>query len=198
MNTLRKIFRYWDSVLALVAGIASAAWLSASTIKDITPELMAFFTIQSAVILPAMIFSAGLLRGDGLTLREVDLYQTALRRQMRFWVTLLFLDLIAAAILVLGKAADWTWKITIYGHHTGQFGWVMIGATAFFSTLAILRMIPFVRGVMSQLELNGTLARKLVESRERERALTQEPPEAPFDRPQDFGRVVGPRVRRRG
>jgi hypothetical protein len=197
MNALRKIFRYWDSILALIASAAAAMWLPADTIKDVTTELMAFFTIQSAVILPAMIFTAGLLRGDGLTLREVDLYQSALRRQMRFWVTLLFLDLIAAAILVVGKAADWKWQISIHGH-VGQFGWVMIGATVFFSSLAILRMIPFVRGVTSQLELNGILARKVVEARDRERALPQEPPEAPFDRPQDFGRIVRPRERRRG
>ena len=197
MNTLRKIFRYSDSVLALIAGVSSAAWLPAATVKDITPELMAFFTIQSAVILPAMIFSAGLLRGDGLTLREVDLYQGALRRQMRFWVVLLFLDLIAAAILVLGKAANWTWKITIHGH-VGQFGWVMIGATGLFGVLAILRMIPFVQGVMSQLELNGELARKLVQSRDRELSAPQDPPEAPFDRPSDFGRIVRPPARRRG
>ena len=184
-------------MLALAAGVASAIWLPAATIKDITAELMAFFTIQSAVILPAMIFSAGLLRGDGLTLREVDLYQSALRRQMTFWVTLLFLDLIAAAILVLGKAANWTWKITIHGH-TGNFGWLIIGITAFFSALAILRMVPFVQGVMSQLELNGVLARKVVQAREQERITDQEIPEAPFDRPEDFGRIVRPKARRRG
>jgi hypothetical protein len=197
MNALHKFFRYWDSILALAAGAAAAAWLPTHTIKDVTPELIGFFTIQSAVILPAMIFSAGLLRGDGLTLNEVDRYQAALRRQMSFWVTLLFFDLIAAALLVVGKAADWKWKITIAGH-TENFGWVLVGATVLLSTLAILRMVPFVKGVMSQLELNGLLARKVIEERARQQQIQQdEPLPEPFERPENFGQIVRPKARRR-
>jgi len=194
MTVLRGTFRYWDSILAVIAASAAALWLPKEIIKEITPELIAFFTIQSAVILPAMIFTAGLLRGDGLTVAEIDRYQAALRKQMIFWVTLLFLDLIAVAFLVLGKAADWTWKITIIGPHSGEFGWVLIWVTVVLSALAILRMIPFVRGVMSQLELNALLAKKAIEARGRETG-TPEPPPSTFDRPEGFGRIVGPKRR---
>jgi signal transduction histidine kinase len=198
MKALYKVLRYWDSILALAAGAAGAAWLPVHTIKDVTPELIGFFTIQSAVILPAMIFSAGLLRGDGLTLNEVDRYQAALRRQMSFWVALLSFDLIAAALLVVGKAADWKWKITISGH-TENFGLVLIGITVLLSVLAILRMIPFVKGVMSQLELNGLLARKVIEERARQKKQMQqdEPLPALFERPENFGQIIRPKRRRR-
>ncbi len=189
----RGTLRYWDSILAIVVASAAAVWLPTATLKEITTELIAFFTIQSAVILPAMIFTAGLLRGEGLTIEEIDRYQAALRKQMVFWVTLLFLDLMAVMFLVLGKAADWRWKITI-AHHSGHFGWVLVWITTALSALAILRMVPFVQGVMSQLELNASLAKLAVKAREREREMP-EPPPSSFDRPEGFGRIVSPKRR---
>jgi hypothetical protein len=192
MIVVRKIVQYWDTVLAAIAATAAALWLPTSVIKEITTELIAFFTIQSAVILPAMIFTAGLLRGEGLTIVEIDRYQHALRRQMSFWVTLLFLDLVAVVFLVLGKAANWTWKITIHGH-SGNLGWVLVWFTAALSALAILRMIPFVQGVMSQLELNADLAKAAIKAREHQDLI--EPPRTEFDLPEGYGRVVPPKRR---
>lgn len=189
---LRRAFRYWDSILSAIAASAAALCLPPAILKEITPELIAFFTIQSAVILPAMIFTAGLLRGDGLTLDEIDRYQRALRTQMIFWVTLLFLDLAAVVFLVLGKAADWTWKITVVGHHTGDFGWVLMWLTVAISALAIFRMVPFVQGVMSQLELNATLAKLAIKARDRklQQAMAELPPPSTFEKPEGYGRVV--------
>jgi hypothetical protein len=165
MTLRRALARSWDSVLAVAAAVAAAFWLSPATLKEITTELIAFFTIQSAVILPAMIFTAGLLRGDGLTVQEIERYQLALRRQMHFWITLLFLDFLAVAIVIVGKAADWKWKISVHGW-SSDFGWLMIALTALLGTLAVLRMIPFVRGVTSLLELNGWLAKKSIQARD--------------------------------
>lgn len=197
MYILGKTLRYWDTILAAAAASAAALWLPSAVLKEVTPELIAFFTIQSAVILPAMIFTAGLLRGDGLTIKEIDRYQGALRTQMIFWVTLLFLDLIAVVFLVLGKAANWTWKITIIGHHSGDFGWVLMWLTVAVSALAIFRMIPFVQGVISQLELNATLAKAAIKAREREReqGTAELPPPSTFERPEGFGRIVPPKRR---
>jgi len=124
------IRKKWDFVVAALAACMGAAWLAPAIISSITPELIAFFTIQSAVILPAMIFTAGLLRGDGLTVAEIDRYQDAMRKQMYFWVVLLFTDLLAVTILIVGKAADWKLKVTVL-HYTANLGWVMMGAATF-------------------------------------------------------------------
>lgn len=105
--------RTWDLALATVAAAAAARWLPYDVILSVTTELIAFFTIQSAVILPAMIFTAGILKGEGLSVTEVKRFQAALRGQMYFWVTLLGLDLIAVTLLIVGKAASWKWKITL-------------------------------------------------------------------------------------
>ena len=194
MNIKAVIARSWDAVAAITAAVAAGLWLPSSVIANITTELIAFFTIQSAVILPAMIFTAGLLRGDGLTIAEIDRYQSALRRQMEFWTTLLFFDLFATAVVVVGKAASWKWKISVFGW-SEDFGRVMVALTVFMTTWAILRMLPFVRGVMSLLDLNGLLAKKSVQARLDEKKAA-EIQTTSFVPPEGYGRVVSHKRRR--
>jgi hypothetical protein len=196
MTLKRMVAMSWDVVVAVAAAITAALWLPPITLKELTTELIAFFTIQSAIILPAMIFTAGVLRGDGLTLSEVDRYHSALRRQMHFWTTLLFLDLLAAGVVIIGKAADWRWKVTVW-HWSHDLGWALIAITAFLITLAVLRMIPFVRGVMSLLDLNAWLAKKSIEGSQYEATPTAAGPlRPPFEPPEGYGRVVNQKRRR--
>ncbi len=185
MNARRAIAKSWDVVLAAAAAVAAGRWLPPSVIKDITTELIAFFAIQSAAVLPAMIFTAGILRGDGLTLAELDRYQMALRRQMHFWATLLLLDLLATGIVIVGKAADWKWKITV-SHWTEDFGWLIIALAAFVTTWAVLRMVPFVRGVISLLDLNGLLVKKALQARQVAKGVD----ETSFAPPEGYGQIV--------
>src|SRR5258708_16611685 len=128
MSARQALRKYWDSALAVAAAVCGALWLTPAVINSVTTEIIAFFTIQAAVILPAMIFTAGLLRGQGLTLTEVDRYHSALRKQMSFWVTLLFFDLLAVTLLIVGKAAEWRWQVSVSGHGS-NIAWVL-----FFST----------------------------------------------------------------
>jgi hypothetical protein len=190
MTIRSAVLKIWDFALAVVAAVAGALWLTPTAIEAITTELIAFFTIQAAIILPAMIFTAGLLRGDGLTLAEIERYQAALRRQMEFWITLLFLDLLAVAILIIGKAADWKWKVAALGHST-ELGWVLLALSTFLGTLAVLRMVPFVRGVVSLLELNGLLAKKSVQAHEISEVGDRRPAsDAPFEPPAGYGKIL--------
>src|SRR3979490_1419407 len=139
MSNRHIVARYWDSALAVVACVCGAIWLTPPVIVSVRTEVIAFCTIQGAVILPAMIFTAGLLRGQGLTLTEVDRYHSALRRQMSFWVTLLFFDLLAVAFLIVGKAAECRWKVSVSGYGS-NIAWVLFFCTTLVGTLAVLRM----------------------------------------------------------
>ena len=187
MSARQALRRYWDLALAVAAAVCGALWLTPTVINSVSTEVIAFFTIQVAVILPAMIFTAGLLRGQGLTLAEVDRYQGALRRQMHFWVTLLFLDLLAVTLIIVGKAANWRWKVSIEGH-SADIVWMLVFVGTFVSTLAVLRMIPFVRGVMSLMELNGLLVRKSVEAAAVEsRSETVPVNPEPLNMPEGYG-----------
>ena len=196
MLILRAIKNYWDFVVAFLAAITGALWLGGTTIGSVTTEIIAFFTIQAAVILPAMIFTAGVLRGQGLTLEELRRYQAALRMQMQFWVTLLFLDLLAVAFLIIGKAVGWQWQVTAWGYSV-DVSRLLIFCATFVGTLAVLRMVPFVRGVMSLMELNGWLVRKALES-DAVPSHTDEPPPAPtpLELPRGYGKILAhPRKR---
>lgn len=190
MSTISFVTRYWDTALSLLAAILGARLLTQGVIVSVTTEVIAFFTIQAAVIFPAMMFTAGLLRGDGLTVVEVEKYRAALRRQMHFWVVLLCLDLAAVFLLIVGKAADWRWKISVSGY-SANFGFVIIGLAVFVGTLAILRMAPFVRGVMSLLEMNGWLVKKSVQARENPSVPSQTDIESPnIALPEGYGRIL--------
>ncbi len=51
-------------------------------------------------------------------MKEAEKYRLALRQQVRFWIVrfwiiLFFLDLMTAALLVVGKASWWTWKFPL-------------------------------------------------------------------------------------
>jgi hypothetical protein len=188
MRILRNI---WDFIAAVVIAAAAARWLTAAAVKEVTTEIIAFFAIQSAVILPAMIFTAGLLRGDGLSVGELERFQDALRRQMYFWITLLALDFLSTGLLIVGKAAEWRWKVTVLSH-SFELGWILIGVTALLGSWAVLRMVPFVKGVLSLLELNGWLAKKAIEARQggggAAADLSATSP-TPFEKPQGYGRI---------
>jgi hypothetical protein len=177
--------------LAVAAGVCAAFWLTPPVIGSVTTEIIAFFTIQAAVILPAMIFTAGLLRGQGLTLTEVERYHSALRKQMEFWVTLLFLDLLAVTFLIVGKAAEWRWKVSVEGYGA-NIAWVLFFCTTLVGTLAVLRMVPFVRGVMSLMELNGWLVRKAIQAEETQAVSGSQPlsPAKPLDLPEGYGKIL--------
>lgn len=143
-----------------------------------------------------MIFAAGILRGDGISLIEARQYQQALRLQMRFWITLLAFDFIAVCLLILGKAVGWKLLLLIKIFHIEfslNAGAILIGSTCFIVSLCVFRMIPFVQGVMSFLEMNGRLVEMSIAERERRRIEDAGPSQVkPLDLPSDYGQIIKP------
>lgn len=190
---LHRLIKAWDVILAVAVAGAAYWWLPGATMKDVTTELIAFFGIQSAIILPAMIFTAGILRPDGLSLPEAKRYRKALRSQMWFWIVVLALDFLTVAGLILGKALDWT--LVLEGTETRparDLTPYLTGAVTFLGALAMLRTIPFVRGVLSLLELNSDLTEKAIKRRDRAEMakFEREAKENQFLPPEGFGRIA--------
>ncbi len=163
---VRISHKHWDVYVAVVTASAMAYFLPADAAKDITTELIAFFSIQSAVILPAMIFTASILKPDGLEISDAERYHKALRMQMHFWIVLLSFDFAAVSALILNKATNWNLHITIpiWEHPiilNKIFPWILY----FSGLLAVFRTIPFVKGVLSLLDLNSDLAQKAIKRR---------------------------------
>ena len=192
---MRTILRKWDFILAVAFAAAGACFLPTDAIKDITTELIAFFGIQSAAILPAMIFTAGILKPDGLGLSEAERYHKALKSQMHFWVALLGLDFVAIVALIAGKVMKWTLALPIPNStDVVDVSWVFPTVLFFAGSLAILRIIPFVRGVLSLLDLNSEMAQKTITRRNRleAEAKREKADSSPMVLPEDYGKVIQP------
>ncbi len=112
---------------------------------------------------------------------------------MIFWVVLLALDFSSVVLLILGDLVNWSVAVVLpFDIGSYDFGFILKGSFGFVASLALLRTIPFVKGVLSLLELNKDMtlkaikARNQVEMREQDRARTN----TPFRKPENFGRVV--------
>lgn len=192
---MREYLKKWDFILAALIAAVGAYFLPNSAMKDITTELIAFFSIQSAVILPAMIFTAGILKPDGLELAEAIRYHKALKAQMLFWVALLGLDFFAVVALIAGKALGWALVIPMPRKILPiDLGWLLPCVLYFAGSLAILRTIPFVRGVLSLLDLNSDMAQKAITRRNRLEAVESKAKAdpKPMSLPDGYGNTVQP------
>ncbi|GAB0119061.1 hypothetical protein [Acidisoma sp. 7E03] len=192
---MRRFLQKWDFFSAALLAAAGAYFLPHNAMKDITTELIAFFSIQSAVILPAMIFTAGILKPDGLELEDATRYHKALKAQMLFWVALLSLDFVAVVALIAGKALNWSLVLPMPANFKPfDLGWLLPAILYFSGSLAIFRTIPFVRGVLSLLDVNSDMTLKAITRRNRienaERKAQADP--TPMALPEGYGKVVKP------
>ncbi|MFN3457886.1 MAG: hypothetical protein ACK4G2_02380 [Novosphingobium sp.] len=195
---MRWMLQKWDFFSAALLAAIGAYFLPHSAMKDITTELIAFFSIQSAVILPAMIFTAGILKPDGLELEDAERYHKALKAQMLFWVALLGLDFVAVVALIAGKALNWGLTIPMPERFQPiDLGWLLPGILYFAGSLAVFRTIPFVRGVLSLLDVNSDMTQKAIKRRNKielaEKKAQADP--RPMKLPEGYGQVVEPKDR---
>ena len=87
---------------------------------------------------------------------------------MLFWVALLGLDFVAVVALIGGKALGWTLEIPMPGDYPPlDLGWLLPGILYFAGSLAVFRTIPFVRGVLSLLDVNSDMTQKAIKRRNR-------------------------------
>lgn len=187
------LLQKWDFFSAILLAVVGGCLLPHDAVKDITTELIAFFSIQSAVILPAMIFTAGILKPDGLELEEAKRYHKALKNQMLFWVVLLGLDFVAVAVLIVGKAVGWLLILPMPERFQPiNLGWFLPSILYFVGSLAVFRTIPFVRGVLSLLDVNSDMTLKAITRRNRvendEKKAQANP--RPMALPKGYGEVV--------
>jgi hypothetical protein len=192
---VRSWLHKWDFVFAVVISSAAGYSVTKEVMQLISGDLITFFGIQAAVVLPAMIFTAGILRPEGLSMAEAKQYGEALQEQMEFWIVLLAFDFLTVALLIVGKGTSWMSSV----HLRLSVNQIEISATstlifliALFATWAVLRTIPFVKGVLSLQRLNTELTQKAIAARiEAEAAASRRGGDIPpFRSPEGFGRVI--------
>ena len=143
-----------------------------------------------------MIFTAGILKPDGLELADARRYHRALRSQMIFWVVLLSLDFVAVVALIAGKALSWTFEIPLRASGKPiDLGWLFPAVLYFAGGLAVFRTIPFVKGVLSLLDLNSEMTEKAIIRRNSLESADKKTKtdSKPMELPKGYGQVVGGR-----
>lgn len=188
----RFVTRRWDLGVALISGALCASYVQGAKLKDVSSELITFFGIQSAVLFPAMLLTATILKPDGLTPFDLSRYRRALSLQMTFWSVLLLLDFLSVGLAIVGKAVGWHFTLTVPHLRTLDSSAFMIGLFGFVGGLAMARTFHVVRGVTSLMNLNTELVGKAIVAKaaggEQERRANV----TPFAKPAGFGRVVDP------
>ena len=152
------------TVAALLLGCVVALSLPRAGVLAATQELIAFLSLLMAGLLPAMVVTATVLRGDGFSAKRLDAYGGGLEKQLRFWAVLFG----AAGIATLGvvgmkifspseihfslRLGKWTFgRDDILSLFVGLFG----AGTG----VVLQRLWPAYEGLKSLLMLNVTMAR---------------------------------------
>jgi hypothetical protein len=187
---LKEVLKFWTFLAATLLGAVFGIWVSPDKWGPVTPELVTFFGIQAAAILPAMIFSAGVLRPQGVNVENIDKFQAAVNFQMAFWIILLSMNFVAVISLILAKALNW--NLVFFPGSKVEFNasWMLSALNAFFSSLVIFNIVPFVRGVFSLNKLNGLLTRQAMIDSNIRKAEETKSKSIPFQLPEGFGQIA--------
>lgn len=182
----------WDIWLALVVACLGAYYGDLVGLQSVTTELIAFFSVQAAMILPAMVLTAGVLRPEGVELTDVDRFHNALRRQMAFWVALLLIDVASVFLLIFAKYFNWTISISINKIGYFEIGPLIFWFILFFSSLSLIRMVSFVRGIMSLLDLQVEFVRRTIKKRNSDYLYNLETQKSKnlFKAPEGWGDII--------
>lgn len=157
MGLLRTVF-------AISLGCFAALALPRAGVLAATQELIGFLALLMAGLLPAMVVTATVLRGDGFSAKRLDAYGSALDAQLRFWAVLFA----AAGLATLGivgmkvfSQAGVSVRFSILNRSFTEQDMVSVALGLFGAGtgLVMQRMWPAYEGLRSLLKLNVKMAR---------------------------------------
>lgn len=152
------------TVAALVVGCVVALYLPRVGVLAATQELIAFLSLLMAGLLPAMVVTATVLRGDGFSAKRLDAYGGGLEKQLRFWAVLFG----AAGVATLGVVGmkifsppeiQFSLRLGKWTVDRGDILSVFVGLFGAGTGVVLQRLWPAYEGLKSLLVLNVTMAR---------------------------------------
>jgi predicted permease len=169
------IARTWTMAVVAIATLVALIFFPANAYENVTQELIALFGLMMAAVLPTMVLTASALRSGNLSVRKIADYHLALQTQMKVWVGLFIISLVASFSVILGKMLDWSVVITfpmeVVAGRSFQLDLIRILTaliTACFA-LVVLRGIAVGKGISSLLRLSGEIALSEAKSRDEAR-----------------------------
>ncbi len=148
-------------VVCCALAVLSGIFLPFEAYKDVTGELISFFSIMIAALLPTMVLTASVLRPGKLSSIKISQYATALSRQIAVWSGLFLICFIACWLLVLGKMVSWSLPITLTVYsvkHKLNLIRFINAALSFSFSLTIFRGAAVGSGIVSLLNLTAEIA----------------------------------------
>lgn len=176
MKTLLNIkWRYLKPSAAIIAGGCALFFMRPDGYKDVTQELIGLFGLLMAGVLPTMVLTASALKAGNLSVNKIITYNEALSKQLKVWIGLFTIALIACSLVIFGKMVQWSLNmvvpLSILGLTDIQYNLVGI-VNALISaclTLVIIRGLDVGKGIVSLLRLTGEIALSEAKLRDQER-----------------------------
>tara|TARA_R110000850_G_scaffold67410_3_gene150124 strand:- start:214 stop:741 length:528 start_codon:yes stop_codon:yes gene_type:complete len=157
---MKSIFKF---ILIATLGAIFAVFLPRQGVLSSSGEIVSFLSLLMAGILPAMTLTATVLRGESLSVREVNDYTRALKSQMQFWAIVFLFSVLSVGSIILAEILN---KLS---RNVFQFGDIAIAKSALVSicimlfganfALLLSRLRSAYLGLVSILDFNSTNAR---------------------------------------
>jgi hypothetical protein len=175
MNAIRRYIAFF---ICISVGILSSALMKDNAYKNVTQELIFVSGLVMAAVLPTMVLTASVLRPGNMSIKRLLQYQGALTYQIKIWIGLFLIAMMASIFVIIGKMSDWSLIIAFQFHfihmkdRSFQFISVINGLISFLYSLILYRGYSVGNGVMSLMRLTFEIS--LGEAKAREEARHKE------------------------
>jgi hypothetical protein len=152
------------ALIVMLAGGLIAIALPKDGILDGSTRIIPFFALLMAGVIPAMMQTVTVLKGDNISPQAVQKYGDALESQLKFWAALIVTSLLAIGSLTLAVILNYLPKLLImpYNYYIDRDFIVEIFIFIFgiFAASVISRFVLAYGGLRSILRLNVSLAKQ--------------------------------------
>ena len=171
-----NVRKYWMVLVSVGVALTLPFALPKGALAGVSQELLAFFGLIMAGVLPAMVLAASSLRAGSLSSKRIQSLFEALMVQMRVWAGLFLIALVASLLVIFGKLTQWSvqfpasWPIVSQSEYLKQIDliWLINGAIVFCLSLLSLRAMSVFVGLRSLLRLSAEIS--ISEANEKEQA----------------------------
>lgn len=185
------IHKYYEIAVPICAATLVGVFAPPNFFESSSSELIAFFSIQAAAILPVMVFAAGILRPGGLKIDTAKRLQAAIESQMKFWFNSLVCNIFAVVSVILANLFSYKLilNIPVLGicKDISGFWGILIACLA---SYAVIRVIKFREGVVSLVSLNGQLVMGEIQAKNDNQASRIVSQAEPFSVPSEYGERI--------
>jgi hypothetical protein len=173
-----------------------AVFVRADALSDVAGDRIVFLGILAAVIVPAMILTATVLRGNTLSVRRVRLLTRALNDQLSYSFAFIFIIVFACLWILIAEMAHWQLSIKLSNHviraTVHDISWIWNAVAFFLLALVAVRLVKFTAGLRSLLLLNSEIGEQEARARQRREMNPIKDEIEGIQDKADFGRIINP------